>query len=98
MMAPEQMLQSKAGYIDARPLTASSAKPLATHGRTIHSGQTEKNSSRANVFRITPESGRRALQSACPFRANGGHASADLEQAINERTAMQFMNALPMLS
>src|SRR5882724_7469204 len=36
------MLQSKAGYIDARPLTASSAKPLATHGRTIHSGQTEK--------------------------------------------------------
>ena len=30
------MLQSKAGYIDARPLTASSAKPLATHGRTIH--------------------------------------------------------------
>src|SRR5258705_6841283 len=36
---PEQMLQSKAGYIDARPLTASSAKPLATHGRTIHQGQ-----------------------------------------------------------
>jgi hypothetical protein len=33
---PEQMLQPKAGYIDARPLTASSAKPLATHGRTIH--------------------------------------------------------------
>src|SRR3984893_13795087 len=33
------MLQSKAGYIDARPLTASSAKPLATHGRTIHLGQ-----------------------------------------------------------
>src|SRR4051795_2962091 len=33
------MLQSEAGYIDARPLTASSAKPLATHGRTIHSGQ-----------------------------------------------------------
>src|ERR1700730_3350255 len=29
------MLQSKAGYIDARPLTASSAKPLATHGRTL---------------------------------------------------------------
>src|SRR5882672_9625603 len=33
------MLQSKAGYIDARPLTASSTKPLATHDRTIHSGQ-----------------------------------------------------------
>src|SRR6202035_775923 len=36
------MLKSKAGYIDARPLTASSAKPLATHGRTIHQGQTRK--------------------------------------------------------
>src|SRR5258705_13656403 len=35
----EQMLQLKAGYNDARPLTASSAKPLATHGRTIHKGQ-----------------------------------------------------------
>jgi hypothetical protein len=33
---PEQMLQSEAGYIEARPLTANSAKPLATHGRTIH--------------------------------------------------------------
>jgi hypothetical protein len=39
---PEQMLQSKAGYIDARPLNASSAKPLATRGRTIHWGQKRK--------------------------------------------------------
>jgi hypothetical protein len=38
------MLQSKAGYIDARPLTTSSTNSLATHGRTIHSGETEKNS------------------------------------------------------
>jgi hypothetical protein len=30
------MLQSEAGYIDARPLTATSTKTLATHGRTIH--------------------------------------------------------------
>src|SRR5215467_110364 len=29
-------LQSKAGYIDARPHTARSPTPLATHGRTIH--------------------------------------------------------------
>jgi len=35
-------LQSKAGYIDARPFTRSSTKPLATHGRTIHMGQSEK--------------------------------------------------------
>ena len=33
------MLQPKAGYIDARPLTARSTKTLATHGRTIHLGQ-----------------------------------------------------------
>src|SRR6267378_2729146 len=48
------MLQSKAGYIDARPLTASSAKPLATHGRTIHPGQNAKNSERTNDFRFAP--------------------------------------------
>ena len=36
------MLQSKAGYIDARPLTASSANPLATHGRTIHRGHSRR--------------------------------------------------------
>src|SRR5712672_1531327 len=36
------MLQSKAGYIDARPLTATSAKPLATHGRTIHMGHAQQ--------------------------------------------------------
>jgi len=34
--APDDTLQAKAEYIDARPLTASSTKPLATHGRTIH--------------------------------------------------------------
>src|SRR5260221_10759915 len=39
---PEHMLQSETGYIDARPLNASSTKPLATHGRTIHSGQSRR--------------------------------------------------------
>src|SRR5258707_2249646 len=39
---PEQKLQSETGYIDARPLNASSTKPLATHGRTIHVGQTHR--------------------------------------------------------
>ena len=34
-------LQSKAGYIDARPLTASSTKTLATRGRTIHRVKSE---------------------------------------------------------
>ena len=36
------MLQSKAGYIDARPLTAKLSKLLATHGRTIHLGQSRR--------------------------------------------------------
>src|ERR1700726_1472916 len=67
------MLQSKAGYIDARPLTASSAKPLATHGRTIHQGQTEKNSVRAYVFRFALELGHCSTQSACLKRANNRH-------------------------
>jgi hypothetical protein len=35
MMARSEMLQSKAGYIDARPLP-STRHSLATHGRTIH--------------------------------------------------------------
>jgi len=39
MMARSTMLQSKAGYIDARPFTASSTNLLATRGRTIHWGQ-----------------------------------------------------------
>jgi len=30
------MLQSEAGYIDARPHPPDRRKPLATHGRTIH--------------------------------------------------------------
>src|SRR6266446_8572419 len=37
-------LQSEAGYIDARPPPPIRRNLLATHGRTIHEGQTEKNS------------------------------------------------------
>jgi hypothetical protein len=35
MMARSETLQSKAGYIDARPLSPYRRKSLATHGRTI---------------------------------------------------------------
>jgi hypothetical protein len=38
---------------------------LATHGRSIQLGQTEKNSACANVFRVTPESAHCSIQSAC---------------------------------
>src|SRR6516164_7503377 len=36
---PEHMLQSEAGYIDARPHRQDRRKPLAPHGRTIQTGQ-----------------------------------------------------------
>ena len=36
------MLQSEAGYIDARPHQPRRRKTLATHGRTIHGGQVEE--------------------------------------------------------
>src|SRR6187431_1206832 len=38
MMTRSETLQSKAGYIDARPLPPYRQNSLATHGRTIHSG------------------------------------------------------------
>lgn len=39
---PEQKLQSEAAYIDARPQSPTSKILLATHGRSIHSGQHRK--------------------------------------------------------
>src|SRR5258708_36304264 len=45
-------------------------KPLATRGRTIHLGQTEKNSVRANVFRVAPDSGHCSMQSALRICGN----------------------------
>src|SRR5437868_6167335 len=69
------MLQSKAGYIDARPLTANSAKPLATHGRTIQTGQNAKASSSTSgpVLPRDPTSRR-----ACCIGSNG--PAADLRE------------------
>jgi hypothetical protein len=43
-MARSTTLQAEAGYIDARPYLPDRLKTLATHGRTIHSGHTRKNS------------------------------------------------------
>jgi hypothetical protein len=50
---------------------------------------------RPRHVRVTPVSDRTADIVSGPFRANGGHAGADLDQAINERTEPR--NALPML-
>ena len=49
------MLQSKAGYIDARPLTAKLSKLLATHGRTIHLGQKATSAHRCGMSALPPE-------------------------------------------
>src|SRR5438045_1234502 len=73
MVARSMTLQSKAGYIDARPLTASSTKPLATHGRTIQSGHEPNNSLRAYWVRCTPNSDRIADMPERLKRANRRH-------------------------
>jgi hypothetical protein len=61
------MLQSEAGYIDARPhIRQLDQSSLATHGRTIHSGQSRRGDSiRSPVcVRSTPKSGRAELAGA----------------------------------
>ena len=55
MMVRSETLQSKAGYIDARPLPPYRQNSLATHGRTIHW-----------VIRYRPASCRRGPMSAMP--------------------------------
>jgi hypothetical protein len=57
---------------------ASSMKGCGSSGcrrAEVHSGQTEKNSLRANVFRVTPESGHCSMQLACLKCANERHRS-----------------------
>src|SRR4029450_13796560 len=49
MMARSQTLQSKAGYIDARPLPLYRRNSLATHGRTIHLGHSHRPRARSNA-------------------------------------------------
>src|SRR5260370_42293099 len=47
---------------------------LATHGRSIQLGQTEKNSVRAYVFRFALKLGHCLMHSACLKGANSGHS------------------------
>src|SRR6267142_6119720 len=70
-------LQSEAGYIDARPPPPIRRNLLATHGRTIHLGQTEKNSVRAHVFRFALELGHFSTQLACLKRATSRQSDGD---------------------
>jgi len=53
MVGIHDKLQSETGYIDARPHPPST-KPLAPHGRTIHSGHERLNSDWAKRVRFTP--------------------------------------------
>jgi len=77
------MLQSKAGYIDARPLTASSAKPLATHGRTIQMGQKSEVAGLARHVRSTLNSRHGQAGPARPKSAR--HEVAALQPAAREQ-------------
>src|SRR5450759_1004320 len=83
-------LQSEAGYIDARPLTASSTKTLATHGRTIHLGQS---------LRIYSVSGRTFVRCCSNRRQNG--ASRRMQRSVESRcgaVALGRTYLLPPLS
>ena len=51
IMARSEMLQSRAGYIDAGPLTPTRRYSLATHGRTIHSGHSKSLSFSLVIYR-----------------------------------------------
>jgi hypothetical protein len=53
-------------------------------------GQTEKNSVRANVFRVTPESGPCSMQSALRICTKGGRSvddQPDMAEAITRAAA-----------
>jgi hypothetical protein len=67
-------LQPEAGYIDARPYLPDRRNPLATHGRTIHLGQSEKSSVRVYVFRFALELGHCSTQPALRVCADTGSA------------------------
>ena len=47
-------------------------------------GQTEKNSLRANVFRVTPERGHCSMQSACLKGANNRHDAALFDYFVRQ--------------
>src|SRR6202022_3348056 len=69
---PDTLMQDRICQVDE---TSCNARPDHTLG------QTEKNSPRANVFRVTPESGHRSMQSACLKGARFGpmHRSKQLK-------------------
>src|SRR5450631_2007970 len=58
-------------------------KPLATRGRTIHLGQTEKNSLRAYVFRFAPQT--RTSLDAFGMSQRCQATSSGVETALTER-------------
>src|SRR5450631_2828681 len=67
---PEQMLQSKAGYIDARPLTASSTK-ISCNARPDHTlGSKTEVSGLARHVRFTLRCRHRQPAPASPFGAS----------------------------
>src|SRR5450759_2123458 len=71
-------LQSEAGYIDAKPHTASSTKTLATHGRTIHLGQklTNHRGPTSAIVRWYSKSGQTRLRLDCPLCAISDQCTA----------------------
>src|SRR6516162_10217837 len=57
MMARSNETHPEAGYIDARPPTPAPRNPLATHGWTIHPGQSRPSGAARRWVRSAPTSG-----------------------------------------
>ena len=55
MMARSDLLQARAGYRSARPVTATPQIQLATHGRSIQSGQTRSFADVGSMSGLPPE-------------------------------------------
>jgi hypothetical protein len=70
MVARSTTLQSKAGYIDARPLTANSTKTSCDARPDHTSGSFAEVAARPGYVRFTPTSRHRRSWIACPLRAD----------------------------
>src|SRR2546423_11612035 len=94
MMARSTTLQSKAGYIDARPLTANSTK-TSCDARPDHTlGSNSDIAGAFSALRFTPKSRHHSFEFAGLLRANSGlfsPGSADsfaLEEALPKRAEL----------
>jgi hypothetical protein len=105
-----QLIEDRSGVADECTTTP---YPLADGGAASmsESGQTEKNSLRANVGRVAPESGRsaksgssrprasaRSRASACPLCGGGAVAASAASGAVASALSVAWGNAFPAMA